>query len=171
MLYWLVLLGKLLWIAGFPARLQGFQPTWPPGPRENLNGRQKMTELISLPGAPRHSMHLQRQTCYKIEGAVLSNRASSAAQCWAWSYLPGSIPSKVPTGPKVALNFAETQSQLGSELVCGFPGGSHGKESACNAGDSGLIPWRRVWLPTPVFLPGASHGQRSLAGYSQWGHK
>ena len=28
------------------------------------------------------------------------------------------------------------------------------------------VPWRRKWLPTPVFLPGGSHGQRSLAGYS-----
>ena len=28
------------------------------------------------------------------------------------------------------------------------------------------IPWRRKWQPTPVFLPGESHGQRSLAGYS-----
>ena len=33
------------------------------------------------------------------------------------------------------------------------------------------IPWRREWLPTPVFLPGESHGQRSLAGYSPWGLK
>ena len=32
-------------------------------------------------------------------------------------------------------------------------------------------PWRREWLPTPVFLPGKSHGQRSLAGYSPRGHK
>ena len=32
------------------------------------------------------------------------------------------------------------------------------------------IPWRRAWQPTPVFLPGESHGQRSLAGYSPWGH-
>ena len=31
------------------------------------------------------------------------------------------------------------------------------------------IPWRRAWKPTPVFLPGESHGQRSLAGYSPWG--
>ena len=31
--------------------------------------------------------------------------------------------------------------------------------------------WRRKWQLTPVFLPGASHGQRSLAGYSPWGHK
>ena len=32
-------------------------------------------------------------------------------------------------------------------------------------------PWRRKWWPTSVFLPGESHGQRSLAGYSPWGHK
>ena len=32
-------------------------------------------------------------------------------------------------------------------------------------------PWRRKWQPTPVFLSGKSHGQRSLAGYSPWGHK
>ena len=42
----------------------------------------------------------------------------------------------------------------------GFPGGSDGKESACDVGDADLIPglggfpWRREWQPTPVFLPG-----------------
>ena len=35
----------------------------------------------------------------------------------------------------------------------------------------GKIPWRRKLQHTPVFLPGESHGQRSLAGYSPWGHK
>ena len=33
------------------------------------------------------------------------------------------------------------------------------------------MPWRRKWLPTPVFLLGKSHGQRSLVGYSPWGRK
>ena len=33
------------------------------------------------------------------------------------------------------------------------------------------IPCNRKWQPTPVFLPGKFHGQRSLAGYSPWGHK
>ena len=32
------------------------------------------------------------------------------------------------------------------------------------------IPWRREWQATPVFLPGNSHEQRSLVGYSAWGH-
>ena len=35
----------------------------------------------------------------------------------------------------------------------------------------GKIPCRRKWQPTPVFLPGESHGQRSLVGYSAWSHK
>ena len=37
--------------------------------------------------------------------------------------------------------------------------------------DSRKIPWRRKWQPTPVLLPGKSHGQRSLAGCSPWGCK
>ena len=36
---------------------------------------------------------------------------------------------------------------------------------------AGKIPFRRKWHPTPVLLPGMSHGQRSLVGYSPWGHK
>ena len=64
-----------------------------------------------------------------------------------------------------------------SKLVSSFPGGSDSKEFAGNAGDPGSIPglrrcpWRREWQPTAVFLPGESHGQRSLAGYSSWGRK
>ena len=33
------------------------------------------------------------------------------------------------------------------------------------------LDWRREWQPTPIFLPGESHRQRSLVGYSLWGHK
>ena len=60
----------------------------------------------------------------------------------------------------------------------GVPGGSEGKESACNAVNLGLIPslgtWvprRREWQPTLLFLPREFHGQRSLVGYRPWGHK
>ena len=53
-------------------------------------------------------------------------------------------------------------------------GGASGKEPICNAGDTemwfdpwvGKLPWRRKWQLTLVFLPGESHGQRSLVGYS-----
>ena len=56
----------------------------------------------------------------------------------------------------------------------GFPGGSVVKNPPANAGDVHLIPrlgrspWRRKWQPTSAFLPGESHGQRSLVGYSPW---
>ena len=59
--------------------------------------------------------------------------------------------------------------------ILGIPDGSVGKKPVCNAGDvgvvhsisgSGKIPWRRAWQLTPGFLPGESHGQRSLVGYS-----
>ena len=62
----------------------------------------------------------------------------------------------------------------------GFPGGSLVKNPPANAGNvrrPGFdpwvrkIPWRRAWQPTPAFLPGESHGQRSVAGYSPWGCK
>ena len=59
----------------------------------------------------------------------------------------------------------------------GFPGGSVVKNLPGNAGGVGLIPqlgkspWRRKRQPTPEFLPGKSHGQRRLAGYSPWGHE
>ena len=61
------------------------------------------------------------------------------------------------------------------------PGGSDGKASAYNAylacGRHGFNPWvrkisrRRKWQPTPVFLPGKSHGWWNLVGCSPWGRK
>ena len=61
--------------------------------------------------------------------------------------------------------------------MMGFPRSSAGKESACKAGDLGLIPgsgrfpWRRKWQPTPVLLPGESHGawQATVYGVARVG--
>ena len=64
----------------------------------------------------------------------------------------------------------------------GFPGGTIVKNPPAKAKDAGdrrrglnprvgKSPWRRKCQPTPVLLPGASHEQRSLAGYSLCGHK
>ena len=58
--------------------------------------------------------------------------------------------------------------------------GATAKEHACQSRRQkrhgfdpwvGKIIWRRVWQPTPVFLPGESHGQRTLMGNSPWSHK
>ena len=64
--------------------------------------------------------------------------------------------------------------------VLSFSGGTGGKEPACQSRRwkrggfdpwVGKIPWRRAWQPTPILLPGESHGQRSLVGCGPWGHK
>ena len=79
--------------------------------------------------------------------------------------------------------FHCVQMALGSKHQCiciqtsGLPRWFSGKESACQCRRCwfhpwvGKIPWTRKWQPTPVFLPGKSHRQRSLMGYSPWGHK
>ena len=60
-----------------------------------------------------------------------------------------------------------------------FPG-ANGKEPACQCRRhkrhgfdpwARKVPWRKAWQPTPVFLPGESRGQKSLAGYSRRGRK
>ena len=58
----------------------------------------------------------------------------------------------------------------------GLPHWLSGKESTCHAGDMGSIwvrkiPWRKKWQSPLEFLPGKSHGQRSLAGYSPQGRR
>ena len=64
--------------------------------------------------------------------------------------------------------------------MMGFPGGTSGKESTCQCRRHkrrgfdpwvGKMPWRRSWQTTAVFLPGETHQQRSLVGYSPWGRR
>ena len=64
--------------------------------------------------------------------------------------------------------------------VCVVPGGTNGKEPRCQCRRikrSRFDPWvrkmtwRRAWQLAPVVLPGKFHGQRSLEGYSSWGHR
>ena len=102
-----------------------------------------------------------------------------------------SHPLPLPLSPKVGpmiLIPSIAKGILQESLGCGFPGGkiildyfsgppveSSGRDPTCQCRRRrrlglcprvGKIPWRREWHPTPVFLPGTSHGQRSLAGYS-----
>ena len=70
--------------------------------------------------------------------------------------------------------------KMSSSLFPSFPGGTNGKEPVhqCRRHKRrgynpwvGKIPWKRAWKPTPVVLPGESHGQTSLVGDNPWGHK
>ena len=69
-----------------------------------------------------------------------------------------------------------TKLMLYITLLMGLLVAQRVKNPPANAGNAGSIPgskipWRSKWQPTPVLLPGESHGQRSLVGYSPWGHK
>ena len=68
------------------------------------------------------------------------------------------------------------KDRLPTPLFSGFPGDSAGEKSTCSGRPGfdpwvGKIPWRKEQLPTQVFHPREFHGERSLADYSQWGHK
>ena len=93
--------------------------------------------------------------------------------CW-WSFLWVAMPPQ-PLAPFWAMRLA-----LASGVMYGLPRWLSGKKSACQGKSPrrhgfdpwvGKIPWRRKWKPTLVFLPGKSHGWRSLEGYSPWGRK
>ena len=107
---------------------------------------------------------------------------------------PGDLPDpgiklKSPMSSALAGGFFFFKSlilyHLGSPMcmsicILGFPGSASGKEYTCQCrrhrrcGFSPRvekIPWRTAWQPTPAFLPGESHRQRSLEGYSPWGGK
>ena len=64
-----------------------------------------------------------------------------------------------------------------SAVLLGLPRWLRGKESACQRRRCGFNPWvgkitwRRDWQPAPVFLPGKSHGETSLADCSPWSHR
>ena len=94
------------------------------------------------------------------------------------SFLAWRIPMDRGAWRAAVHRVAKSQTRLEQlSTHTGFPGGSAIKNLVCQVGDSGSIPkvgkipWRRKWQPTPVFLPGKSHGQRSLVGYGPWGRK
>ena len=99
---------------------------------------------------------------------------------WWWTGRPGMLQfmglQRVRHDWMTELNWTELKFSTPldkyqrPQLLKSFPGGIRGKESACQCRRHGFhlwvgkIPWRRAWQPILVFLPGESHGQRSLAG-------
>ena len=103
-----------------------------------------------------------------------------------WSGLPFPSPGDLPDARIEPRSPALQAEALTSEPpgqttaipYLGFPAGVSGKDLTCQCRTHkrqgfdpwvGNFPWRRKWQPTPVFLPGKSHGQRSLADYSPRG--
>ena len=84
-----------------------------------------------------------------------------------------------PASRKARLGHHSVQSPhfYPLQIFAGLPWWLSGKESACQCRRHrfgpwvGKTPWSRKGQPTPVFLPGKSHEQRSMVGHSPWGHK
>ena len=131
----------------------------------------------------------KEQSCFCSEGRL---QRGSCGQPEESSSLPRSGKNMFPCQPKVSDSAFSSLASLSKVSVTfisdplaylwlpyislGFPCSSVSKESACSAGDLGSIPglghpWGRKRQPTPVSLPGKSHGQRSLVGCSPWSRK
>ena len=119
-----------------------------------------------------------KRTGNKLTG-ILSRANQSTSESFARKRSPNMFPRSL-------ISFQE--SHCGSSLLLSNLNYSRGKvwelsrwfsgkESACQCRRHRFgpwvekIPWRRKWPPTPVFLLGESHGQRSLVKYSPWGHR
>ena len=118
---------------------------------------------------------------FSVGGAGLGVGSYEGTQRWGW---PG-YTRMVMEGLLEGVQRWDLNNQTGLNIVRergrGFPGGTGGKESACQRRRCkrcglkpwvGNIPWSRKWRCAPIFLPEKVHGQRSLAGYSlQRGHE
>ena len=91
--------------------------------------------------------------------------------------IPGFRVTHWPRGMILTLGVRGPRFKSGQAQTFGLPRCLSGKESAyqCRRPRFGSwvrkIPWRKEWLPTPVFLPGEFHGQRNLMGYGPWDHR
>ena len=118
-----------------------------------------------------------------VPGGVLSLEGVSTCVCsWQhhryYQHPLSRLHADCPLGREAKVHWCKWPNSL---VYRGFPHGAVVKNAPANAGDvdsipgfdpwGGKIPWRRAWQPTPVCLPGESHGQRSLAGYSPWGRR
>ena len=103
--------------------------------------------------------HLSTTTCPRIPLALLARQWG----CWETKLMDQSA-SWAPLTPSSPAPHSGVFLGFGR---LGDSGNSHLKESQFELSPwVGKMPWRRKWQPTPVFLPGKSHGQNS-----SWGHK
>ena len=155
-----------------------------------------LLKLISLPGQP--SWHRWAGIPLCLQQGHLSLHTQPWAATWRvllWpstqtlhtvvlKYIPITFTILFTSCPKcVSQNKRQKRhnghTNLGNAAwVIRLPRWASGKEPACQCRRRKRhrfnpwvreIPWRRAWQPTPVFLPGESHRQRSLVSYSPWG--
>ena len=142
---------------------------------------QRLPRPVLSPCHPQADQEVERENeSEPHRGAEVSKGAALPADLQVfWILTPDQLlpDSRIPWGkshshPYYKFLFLGPRCFLFPIFKIGFPRWLSNKDSACKAGDMdsfnpwvGKIPWRRKWQPTPVFLPGESQGQRSLAGY------
>ena len=134
-----------------------------PKKKKNLDLKNSMKRWVI------HHMHSTQVFCQRFY------ELSVHASYLSCEVLPWTVPKRVQICP-LSWGHSKPKSQICS-IWLGFPGGAKSKEPTCQWRRHRFnpwvrkIPWRGAWQPTPIFLPGESHGQWSLAGYSPWGCK
>ena len=153
--------------------------TWSNGDyRVSLKGMgKKSTQILHLLGCIK-IYSLQLWAAFKLlihnknEGQLYTG-TNRFLKCKLGLLWPLNGRGRLDVGQHKRLGWFFSLPLCSSEM--GFPGGTSGKEPAgqCRRHQRckfdpwvKKIPWRRAWQPTPVFLPGKSHWQRSLVGYS-----
>ena len=129
------------------------------------------------PAGPTPEATFQETSCCEVSPGHLFTFSVSGVNKKAWAELPASIFTLEAPCRRRSFKDWGNFKYLSSQC---FPGGTVGKEPNCQCRQDkgcrfhpwvGKTPWRRKWQRTPVFLPGKSHGQKSLAGYSQRGRE
>ena len=113
-------------------------------PQETIKKKKKKTLQIVISVIPLLRFDYFARFAHRTQRSILVTRLLVCFK-WIWASL-------VVQRRRIALQFR-------NHSRCGFNFWV------------GNIPWRSLWYPTPVILPGESHGQRSLGGYSPQGHK
>ena len=154
-------------------KIRDFHGPIPPPPWCRLGLMAALTQVrYHLPHTPPHTFSvtfLQLWSC-QLHGRVTLNHDSSS-----FAQSPKRGQALAPTSSHFPC--AVLKAPVSQEVITywGSPSGSAVKNPPANVGGAGFypwvrkIPWGRKWQPTPVFLPGESHGQR--VRYSPWGRK
>ena len=137
------------------------------------------------------SRYCSTRACWGLPASGISGTTCSAghseglgrgwrAQSWASRPPDSERPASGTTPPNLSILEPQIIQRSGTHslsltsqvmpVVKNLPENAGDMRDAGSIPGSGRFSWRRAWQPTPVFLPGESHGQRSLAGYSPWGH-
>ena len=163
-----------------------FLGTWNKLPERNFHlfrhwYLKEISHMMSLQGALKemimYSYSKYSWEFYMTHSQYMVLLISSVLKLYSWFHSNHPLPWDWPLRGRELEKRSSIYPTFFWVPTLSSPGGSDDKESVCNKRKLGFnpwvrkVPWRSDWQPTLVFLSAKSHEQRSLAGYSPWGHK